>query len=212
MNESAEQLNKPVWLHSSAPANPNFLATSSLSGLSKKEILRARSKQLSQRQTRSEQDNSIDLAEFLLENESYAFELEHLREITVLSDVTYIPCSPDFVVGVISLRGQIIPIIDILTFLNLDSSSAERLKIYNKAIILQKDKLVVGILADEMVGAKKIPVSSLQFTLHGLDGLASKYLKGVTKDRLVILDGRKILDDERLTGKNDSKCSKELRC
>lgn len=209
MEAKNDLLNKPVWLHSSAPVKEERSATSMLSGLSKKEILKARSKQLSMRQAKVVDEDAIEVAEFLLGNESYAFELEHLREVTILNEVTYIPCSPDFVVGVITLRGQIIPIIDILTFLKVNSAE-ERLQVYNKAIILQLDKLVVGILADEMVGAKKIQLSSLQFTLHGLDGLACQYLKGVTKDRLVILDGRMILEDNRLTAKNDSAMDDEI--
>jgi purine-binding chemotaxis protein CheW len=202
--EQAEALlNKPVWLHANNQTKTEKAATSSLSGLSKKEILRARSQQLAKQQQKATVDDSIEVAEFLLGNESYAFELEHLREVTQLSEVTYIPCSPEFVVGVITLRGQIIPIIDILLFLNI-STNDERIQVYNKAIILQKDKLVVGILADEMVGATKLNTGSLQFTLHGLDGQASHYLKGVTKERLVILDAKKILADERLNPKVES--------
>jgi purine-binding chemotaxis protein CheW len=144
----------------------------------------------------------------LLGNESYAFELELLREVTSLSEVTYIPCSPDFVVGVITLRGQIIPIIDILRFLNLGSAD-DRLQVYNKAIIMQQDKLVIGILADEMVGARKIDIGTLQFTLQSMDGQTSHYLKGITKERLVILDGKKILDDERLNPKEVSEDSND---
>jgi purine-binding chemotaxis protein CheW len=115
-----------------------------------------------------------------------------------LTEVTYIPCSPESVVGVINLRGQIIPIIDLLKFLNVDIDG-ERIQVHNKAIIVQRDKLVVGILADEVVGAKKISSSSLQLTLHGLEGRGSQFLKGVTKERLVVLDASKILDDERLS-------------
>ncbi|MBX9688760.1 MAG: chemotaxis protein CheW [Candidatus Obscuribacterales bacterium] len=200
--QSGETLNKPVWLHSEAPAKSERSATSALSGLTKKEILRARSRQLAKQQAKLIDEDSFEVAEFLLGNESYSFELEHLREVCTLAEVTYIPCSPDFVVGVINLRGQIIPIIDILTFLNITGN--ERLQVYNKAIIVQKDKLVVGILADEVVGAKKISTGSLQFTLHGLEGHGSQYLKGVTKERLVILDADKILVDERLSPSADS--------
>jgi purine-binding chemotaxis protein CheW len=203
-----DMLNKPVCLHADSQAQPEPSSTSTLSGLSKKEILKARSKQLAKQQAKTVVEASIEVAEFLLGNESYAFELELLREVTSLSEVTYIPCSPDFVVGVITLRGQIIPIIDILRFLNLGSAD-DRLQVYNKAIIMQQDKLVIGILADEMVGARKIDIGTLQFTLQSMDGQTSHYLKGITKERLVILDGKKILDDERLNPKEVSEDSND---
>jgi|LakMenEpi03Aug12_release.lakeMendotaPanAssembly.Ray.scaffolds.fasta_scaffold595667_1 purine-binding chemotaxis protein CheW len=203
-----DMLNKPVFLHADSQAQPEPSSTSTLSGLSKKEILKARSKQLAKQQAKTVVEASIEVAEFLLGNESYAFELELLREVTSLSEVTYIPCSPDFVVGVITLRGQIIPIIDILRFLNLGSAD-DRLQVYNKAIIMQQDKLVIGILADEMVGARKIDIGTLQFTLQSMDGQTSHYLKGITKERLVILDGKKILDDERLNPKEVSEDSND---
>ncbi len=188
---------KPVWIHSDAQPSEEA-PPSALASMSKKEILKARSKQLAQQQAKSSDEDSFEVAEFLLGNESYAFELEHLREVCTLTEVTYIPCSPESVVGVINLRGQIIPIIDLLKFLNVDIDG-ERIQVHNKAIIVQRDKLVVGILADEVVGAKKISSSSLQLTLHGLEGRGSQFLKGVTKERLVVLDASKILDDERLS-------------
>jgi len=200
MNEPTnENLTKPVWLHSETPQTEEAasLSPSALAGMSKRDILKARSKQLAQQQTKASDEDSIEVAEFLLGNESYAFELEHLREVCTLTEVTYIPCSPESVVGVINLRGQIIPIIDLLKFLNVDDG--ERLQVHNKAIIMQRDKLVVGIVADEVVGAKKISSSSLQLGLHGLEGRGSQFLKGVTKERLVVLDANKILDDERLS-------------
>jgi chemotaxis signal transduction protein len=60
-----------------------------------------------------------------------------------------------------------------------------------------------------MVGARKIDIGTLQFTLQSMDGQTSHYLKGITKERLVILDGKKILDDERLNPKEVSEDSND---
>lgn len=166
----------------------------------KQEILRERARELSKDQSAIVIDDTIEIVEFLLGNGCYAFELDYLREVCPLADVTYIPCSPPFVVGVINLRGLIIPIIDILTFLDMGNA---RVPVFNKAVILQKDKLVIGILADEVIGATKISVSSLQHSLSVFDGQTGDYVRGLTKERMVVLNARTILDDPRLCPKNE---------
>lgn len=185
----------PVWLHAERTAAEAPLAVQT-GASSKAEILRARSKALAKQQDNTTiNDETIEVAEFLLGTESYAFELDHLREVCPLSEVTYIPCSPAFVAGVINLRGQIITLIDIHSFLGIPGKTVQ---VFNKAIILERGKLAVGFLADEVVGARKIAVEGLQTKLPGLRGLCADYLYGATKDRLVILDARKILEDSRL--------------
>jgi purine-binding chemotaxis protein CheW len=56
----------------------------------------------------------------------------------------------------------------------------------------------LGILADDVVGVRSVPVSQLQAALPTLSGIGQEYLRGVTGDRLVVLDAGKILGDPKV--------------
>ena len=68
----------------------------------------------------------------------------------------------------------------------------------NKVIVLQSDTMVFGILADTILGVCRVPVSEIQPSLPTLTGIREKYLKGVTRERTVLLDAEKLLADEKI--------------
>jgi len=188
MNSSPENIQANA--QTSAQADPQSEAKAK-----RAQVLRARAKLLARSSSAVVEEDYIELLEFELNGEHYGFELSCLREVCTITDVTHIPCSPPFVRGVINVRGQIIPLIDMLILLNIGTVPTQRL---NKAIILQRDKLVIGLLADEVLGATKIPTTSLQRAFAGFEGQSADYLRGVTKEKLIFLDGRKMLDDPQL--------------
>lgn len=164
-------------------------------------ILRARAKVLAVENTKSgtEEIELLELVEFLLDRNSYAFLLEDLREVCPLLGVTPIPCAPTYFVGVINLRGQIIPIVDLHSFLEIPGN---RIPVFNKAVIIEKNRSTIGFLVDEVVGFRKLASSELQSSLSGIDGIRAKYTKGITLDRLVVLDSS-ILSDPLLISQSE---------
>jgi len=158
------------------------------------ETLRRRARSLAQRRT-SELQETFEVVEFLLDNESYAFEPAFLKEVCSVSVVTQIPCTHPFVAGVLNLRGQIVTIINLKLLLGLSSPSVT---VHNKAIILESGNASICFLADEIVGVRKELRSSLKPVPERLKGKAAEYFKGICIDRMVILDARKILSDKRL--------------
>jgi purine-binding chemotaxis protein CheW len=138
---------------------------------------------------------SIMILEFLLAYETYGIELSFVRETRPLRDLTPIPGTPPFVLGVINVRGQILSVIDLKKFFDLPEKGLTDL---NKVIIVHDDGMEFGILADAVCGVRSIPLAELQPSLPTLTGIREQYLKGVTKDRLVVLDGGKILSDRMI--------------
>ena len=158
--------------------------------------LRERAKALAREPVGAEEDEEyLEVAEFMLAHERYALELTHIREVYPLKELTPLPGTPDFVLGIINVRGQILSIIDIKRFFDLPEKGLTNL---NQVIILQSDEMEFGILADEILGTRSIPASTIQTSLPTLTGIRAEYLKGVTGDRVVILDGEKILSDEKI--------------
>ena len=116
------------------------------------------------------------------------------RSIT-LKEFTPLPCTPPFILGIISVRGQILAVIDLKRFFNLPDKGLSDL---NKVIILRRGGLEVGLLADAVSGVQAIPRSEVQAPLPTLEGISPDYLKGITRDALIILEAEKILADPKL--------------
>jgi purine-binding chemotaxis protein CheW len=135
---------------------------------------------------------SVEVLEFMLADERHAIESVWVREVVPLRELTVLPGTPAFVLGVIHLRGEILSMLDIGKFFGLARKGLTDL---DKAIVLDDGKMRFGILADRIVGSRSIPVSEVQPPLPTLSVIRPDYLLGVTRERGVILDGRKLLAD-----------------
>ena len=146
------------------------------------------------------ENDLIEIVEFLLADEYYAIESVFISEVCHLKDLTPIPCTPAFVLGVINLRGTILSVIDLRTFFELPNKGLSDL---NKVIVLNDGVMEFGILADVIRGVRLISVKTLQASLPTLTNIRADYLKGVSEERLVVLDGGKILSDQRMVVHED---------
>ncbi len=160
-----------------------------------KKILRQKARALAKEPEKEAAEEKIEVVEFLLSRERYGIEARWVREVSPLSSLTPVPCTPPFVVGIINLRGQIISVIDLKKFFDLPEKGLGDL---NKVIILTSEKMEFGILADAVLTVQRIPVNELQPSLPTLTGIREEYLKGIARDRTVILDGKRLLADRNL--------------
>ena len=158
-------------------------------------ILKERAKMLAQKRKRQEAEAYIEVIEFLIANEKYAIESEYIREVYPLKGITPLPCTPNFVLGIINVRGEILSVIDIKKFFDLPEAG---LTDHNKVVIVQSDEMELGILADSILGMRSIPLKEIQSSLPTLTGICIEYLKGVTSERLVILNMGKSLYDKNI--------------
>jgi purine-binding chemotaxis protein CheW len=137
----------------------------------------------------------IEIIEFTLAAESYAIESVFVREVCTLKDFTPLPGVPSFILGIVNLHGQILPVVDLKIFFNLQEKGFGEL---NKVIILCNDQMEFGILADEIKGTKVIYREEMLPVPHSITGFGEKYLKGITKDHIVVLEAKNILNDEKI--------------
>jgi purine-binding chemotaxis protein CheW len=136
-----------------------------------------------------------EIIEFVLGAESYGIESSFVREVYPLRDFTPLPGVPHFIFGIINIRGQILPIIDLRKFINLPEKGLGEL---NKVIILSGAQLEFGILADAVEGTRTLTVDDILPVPPSLAGIGGKYLKGITADHTVVLDAEAIINDEQL--------------
>ena len=144
---------------------------------------------------RNGEEECLDVVEFVLGQERYAFESSYVSEVYPLRDLTPIPCTPAFVLGIVNVRGQLLPVIDLDEFLDLRKREETE---HARVIVLDVDGVRVGVIADSIVGVRAIATSHIQASLLTLTGRSGELLKGVDGGHLAILDAAAIISDERL--------------
>lgn len=159
-------------------------------------LLRARAQALARVPEPAQAQNTLlELLEFRLASERYALETRHVLEVQTLRELTPLPCTPSFLLGVVNVRSRVLPVLDIKKFFGLPEQGLTDL---HRIILVRGHDLELGLLADVIVGVRKVRVESLQPTLATLTGIHADYLKGIDAERLVVLDLDRILSDPKI--------------
>jgi len=138
---------------------------------------------------------TIEIIEFTLGAERYGIESVYVREVFPLKDFTSVPGVPQFILGIINVRGQILTVIDLKKFLNLPEKGLGEL---NKVIILRNSQMEFGILADLVEGTRNLEMDEIMAVPLEGSVIADKYLRGITNDNIIVFDAGMFLNDERL--------------
>jgi purine-binding chemotaxis protein CheW len=162
----------------------------------KKRLLKERARTLAQEDVQVYAGlQYLEVVEFRLAGEVYGIETSYIREVYPLKELVPIPGTPPFFLGITSVRGQILSVIDIKRFFDLPDKGLTEL---DKVVIVRSGEVELGIRADVVLGMWSIPRGDIQPSLPTLIGVRDKYLRGITKDAVIILDIQKLLADENL--------------
>ena len=130
--------------------------------------------------------NEDQVVAFKLRNEEYGFSILNVQEIKGLTDITRVPFAPEFIKGVINLRGSVLPVIDLKKRLGLDDTPYTA---NTRIVIVQYDEVAVGMLVDAVTEVRTINADDIDTsrTVTGNDS-NSKFISGIGKvdDRLII--------------------------
>jgi purine-binding chemotaxis protein CheW len=162
------------------------------------QILQMRALALAQEPTAQEVRNEdVEIVEFILGRERYGLESCYVTQVADIDveDITLLPCTPGFIRGIVTLRGEILPVIDLKKFFEVPE---KELPGRNNVIVLQSGEMMFSILVDEVLGARPILATDIQSSLPTLMGIRKKYLKGITPERLAVLDAENLLMDESI--------------
>ena len=140
-----------------------------------------------ERQNKERQEETTQIIIFKLGEEEFGVDILQVREIEELDQgITRVPKAPPFVEGVINLRGEIIPIVDLRVRFGL---TLPELGLNSRVIIVEVGEALVGMLVDAVVEVLRIPVSAIEPPPPITKGVDSYYLAGVAKldERLIVL-------------------------
>jgi purine-binding chemotaxis protein CheW len=129
---------------------------------------------------------------FSLGDEEYAVDILKVQEIRGYENVTRLPDSPDFIKGVINLRGVIVPIVDLRLKFELGKAEYNELTVM---IILNLGSRVVGIVVDSVSDVVRLPGEQIKPSPDLGGAVDTRFLKGVAtvSERMLLL-----LDIERM--------------
>jgi purine-binding chemotaxis protein CheW len=134
---------------------------------------------------------------FMLGNENYGLEIKYVTEIIGIQEITGIPEVPEYIMGIINLRGKIIPVMDVrLRF-------KKTFKEYNDrtcVIVIEISGISMGMIVDSVSEVLTIPEGEIVQPPDFRNG-GNRYIKGIGKvgnEVKLILDCQKLLNDEEL--------------
>jgi purine-binding chemotaxis protein CheW len=162
---------------------------------------RARRLALEPRESESAADR-LEVVEFTLAGERYAIGSGHVREVCRLEDLTPLPGTPDFVLGVVNVRGEIRSVVDLKRVFDLPDTRITEL---NRLILLDDGSMTFGVLADTVTGISTLDPADIRPPPPTLTGTRGRLLKGVTAHRQIVIDAARLLaDPDLIVGYNAS--------
>jgi purine-binding chemotaxis protein CheW len=135
------------------------------------------------------------LVVFRLAGEHYGLDIGSVQEIIVWQPVTRVPRAPGFVEGIINLRGNVIPVVDLRRRFGLEGAEPGR---QTRIMVVEIGSLVVGLVVDGVSEVLRVPASAVEPPSAVISGVDTQFIRGVAKvgERLIILlNPYRILDD-----------------
>ena len=131
--------------------------------------------------------DEVQVVAFKLRNEEYGFSILNVQEIKGLTDITRVPFAPDFIKGVINLRGSVLPVIDLKRRLGLEDTPYTS---NNRIVIVQYEDVSVGMLVDSVTEVRTIKGEDFDTTrsITASNDSGSRFISGIGK-----VDGRLII-------------------
>ncbi|AHM56637.1 purine-binding chemotaxis protein CheW [Peptoclostridium acidaminophilum DSM 3953] len=129
---------------------------------------------------------------FKLENEFYGIGINHVETIEKMMDITRVPKAEVYVKGVINLRGDIVPVVDLRERFNLPMADS----FADKRIIINRiDEMMIGFIVDSASEVKDIETEDIDISIVA-DNFNDGFVRGIAKDTdrvIIILDVHKII-------------------
>jgi purine-binding chemotaxis protein CheW len=136
---------------------------------------------------------------FRLGNEDYGIEIRYVTEIVGLQNITEVPDMPHFVKGVVNLRGQVIPVIDVRLRFNMESREYDE---RTCIVVVSINETMIGLVVDTVNEVRNIEEDSISPPPKTAGAHSAQYIHGMGKigdDVVILLSGQKMLHDNDIS-------------
>ena len=148
------------------------------------------------------EESQFQLVTFHLGEELYGVNIMDVKEIVRLQNVRVIPNAPYYVEGIINLRGEIIPIIDLHKRFKIQAAArSEDIEMEGGFIILNIDGSKIGIIIDKVERVVSVKGEDVKDPPQMLSGIGTEYIEGVVREEsgyLIMLNTRKLFNAKEL--------------
>lgn len=141
------------------------------------EVLARRADSLSRKEVDEETSDRLSLLLFRIGDEWYAVGVGAVREIFQEYEVTSIPCVPDFILGVVNVRGEILSVTDPALLMHIGSiESTEGVR--PPAIVIADDEVATAVIVDEIGDITDVPNGSIEPPVSIIDRAQAEFIEG----------------------------------
>jgi purine-binding chemotaxis protein CheW len=130
--------------------------------------------------------DTIQVVSFKLGSEEYGVDIAQVQEINRMVSITHVPRAPQFMEGVINLRGQLIPIIDLRARFGMPRTEHTK---NTRIVVTEIGAKRVGMVVDSVSEVLRLATDHIEEAPEMITGVDTEYIRGVGKieDRLIIL-------------------------
>lgn len=144
-------------------------------------------------------DVTLQLVAFSLLGEEFGVSIHDVREIISNTQITPVPQAPSFVEGVINLRGQIIPVVDLRKRFNLEENQNKET---TNVVIIEVNENVLGLIVDSVSEVLNVPSDSINPPPSLVaNGIGAEYIRGIGQHNnkmIILIDLQKVFSAEEL--------------
>jgi len=134
---------------------------------------------------------------FRLENETYGINVMQVQEVLRVSEIAPVPGAPDYVIGIINLRGNVVTVVDTRRRFGMMPKETDD---FSRIVIIEAENQVVGILVDSVAEVIEIEAEEIETAPNVGTEESSKYILGVSSrdsELLILVDLNKFLSEEQ---------------
>lgn len=161
----------------------------------RRRILEARAAVLARAPETEGSARTVELVVLIAGDQRFGIALGHVQEIQPLRSPAPIPGTPPHWRGLINLRGQLYPVLDLAAYLGLRAPGGSEAE---QAVLVRGAGLVIALLAVEVAEVRRVPAQDVLPSLSEALGPIAHWVLGVTPDLITVLDIEAMLADPRL--------------
>jgi len=158
---------------------------------------------LNAEETMAEETTINQYLTFTVSGDTYAISVSYIREVLEFQTVSKIPRMPDFMRGIINLRGSVIPVIDLKTKFGLGITEKDvKTSVVVSEVRIGTEEIVIGLLTDSVCEVLDIATEDIDPPPHIGTTVDASFIKGMGKngeDFIIILDIGQVLSSDELS-------------
>ncbi|WP_375057647.1 chemotaxis protein CheW [Zobellella sp. DQSA1] len=133
---------------------------------------------------------------FRLDNETYGINVMQVQEVLRYSDIAPVPGAPEYVLGIVNLRGNVVTVLDTRLRFGLEPAEVTD---NSRIVIIEAEKQVIGILVDSVAEVVYLKSSEIENAPNVGTSESAKFIQGVCnreQELLILVDLDKLLSDD----------------